>query len=1377
VSHYAVYATNTTAENPEAELVAEVAAGTTSATVDGLLAGTEYDIAVRAVDNAGLESDPSNTVSVTTSGKAFEYRGPPRSESTGMAQYGDWTHSLIGAGGKMTGIFTCPTNSNVVYARSDVSCVYRSDHAGDFWYGIHDGMASRGFSVDPRDENNVVLVKTDGIYHCPTVGKDYQNDGVSQEDIWSQPVSGAGSVNVAGLFPGANTSYRERGEIIDRSPTNPDILVTGGQSTGEEACVYRSTDNGQSWSLVESGPRNLHTVQVSYDPHNEGHVYLISRQNARDFNGDDFTAGIWKSTDHGQSWNQIFSGSAPPIEIAFDPDNAGVVYGYFGGKTGNNGSTVKKSGDSGQTWSEFMTGLPSSGETYGGIYADDGSIYLTSRHAFRSPSNDDFTENHGAIYQLPAGGSTWSVYFRGDETNPDQVDKQEWDELWAPSGAISTDDIGGLAFDPNNPDKWYMAATYANYASTTAGKSWYYSSYGIEEMVGLDIKQDPSSNKVHAGIADTGYFRLQNDGEKVDYHTTMGEEVEFGGGTAINQVSLSDTESDRIYSTDVHYATWSGSGPKGRIYYSDDNGTSWDVIDALEGTKYSKGEEPTGENVTVTPGPGDSSFVYETELPLSNGGQNWYWGAWWNTGPAATHTPVGLSVHPNDDDHVVLGLGGQDAVYETTDGGATWQKQSATLKTGGESWGGTFNGNFWMGNSELELSGDGSMVASIEINGPPQYYDPDSQTWNVIDLGRTGNTWHVARDAGIAGRYMLSLVDKQGGVYISEDGGKSWELLVGARSDSAEFDVNNENRIAVALADEDYPIISVDGGDTFVKLDELISGGGDHLTFAGDNLVMGSGGSSYLFSDISELETQTDAPATPTNLSIDSVGASEATLSWDAPDYAGSVGYYIYVDGDLDRRAWEPDATITGLSGSSSYDVTVSAASPTGSESGKTTAVTVETLDGQAPSVPANLTVSGYTHDSVSLSWDASTDNDTGIDQYTVYVDGTEKMQTSDSSAKVSGLMQGTTYDFAVAAVDGAGNESGTTPSLRQKTAHYVVMDAESTIDPSSSETTPVSVIQTSGFDPAAQIDTATVRFGSMDAVTNDSAAAPQSSEETDVDYDGDMDLSMEFVQSETGFESGDTKAVLTGKTTDGTKIAGADQIEVGSADGGEGDDGDDGEDDDGASGDPVVTLGSTSVPEGKGSAVELALSSAPNGLSGFDLTVSVDSPSVATITGASVSRALSTGTSEITTASDGSSVQIELADLGDVVQPNASEVSLASIELSGNAVGDATLSTTLTQIDDDAGSEIDATTQSGSITVTAWPPMVDDDVAGTPTDPDGDGLYEDVNGNGRIDFDDVVELNENKESDAVTENASAFDFNDNSEIDYDDIVELFDEI
>lgn len=44
----------------------EVAASTTSTAVSGLSSGTSYDFSVTAVDNAGNESNPSNTVRVTT---------------------------------------------------------------------------------------------------------------------------------------------------------------------------------------------------------------------------------------------------------------------------------------------------------------------------------------------------------------------------------------------------------------------------------------------------------------------------------------------------------------------------------------------------------------------------------------------------------------------------------------------------------------------------------------------------------------------------------------------------------------------------------------------------------------------------------------------------------------------------------------------------------------------------------------------------------------------------------------------------------------------------------------------------------------------------------------------------------------------------------------------------------------------------------------------------------------------------------------------------------------------------------------------------------------------------------------------------------------
>mgnify|MGYP000843893930 FL=1 len=61
------------------------------------------------------------------------------------------------------------------------------------------------------------------------------------------------------------------------------------------------------------------------------------------------------------------------------------------------------------------------------------------------------------------------------------------------------------------------------------------------------------------------------------------------------------------------------------------------------------------------------------------------------------------------------------------------------------------------------------------------------------------------------------------------------------------------------------------------------------------------------------------------------------------------------------------------------------------------------------------------------------------------------------------------------------------------------------------------------------------------------------------------------------------------------------------------------------------------------------------------------------------------------------------------------------------------------------------------------------------PTDLNQDGLYEDVNGNGILDFDDVVAYYDNM--DWIEENASAafFDYNKNGLIDFDDTVKLYD--
>jgi PKD repeat protein len=63
------------------------------------------------------------------------------------------------------------------------------------------------------------------------------------------------------------------------------------------------------------------------------------------------------------------------------------------------------------------------------------------------------------------------------------------------------------------------------------------------------------------------------------------------------------------------------------------------------------------------------------------------------------------------------------------------------------------------------------------------------------------------------------------------------------------------------------------------------------------------------------------------------------------------------------------------------------------------------------------------------------------------------------------------------------------------------------------------------------------------------------------------------------------------------------------------------------------------------------------------------------------------------------------------------------------------------------------------------------------PTDPDLDGLYEDLNGNGEAGFSDVVQFFKNIDWIADNEPVSAFDFNQNGAIGFQDIVMLFREL
>ncbi|WP_370949780.1 proprotein convertase P-domain-containing protein [Amycolatopsis sp. cg5] len=89
--------------------------------------------------------------------------------------------------------------------------------------------------------------------------------------------------------------------------------------------------------------------------------------------------------------------------------------------------------------------------------------------------------------------------------------------------------------------------------------------------------------------------------------------------------------------------------------------------------------------------------------------------------------------------------------------------------------------------------------------------------------------------------------------------------------------------------------------------------------------------------------------------------------------------------------------------------------------------------DTTAPTAPGNPRSTGTTANSVSLAWDAATDN-VGVTGYDVYNGATLATSSAGTSATVTGLNPDTAYTFTIKARDAAGNVSPASSAVSART-------------------------------------------------------------------------------------------------------------------------------------------------------------------------------------------------------------------------------------------------------------------------------------------------------------------------------------------------------
>lgn len=155
------------------------------------------------------------------------------------------------------------------------------------------------------------------------------------------------------------------------------------------------------------------------------------------------------------------------------------------------------------------------------------------------------------------------------------------------------------------------------------------------------------------------------------------------------------------------------------------------------------------------------------------------------------------------------------------------------------------------------------------------------------------------------------------------------------------------------------------------------------------------------------------------------------------------------------------------------------------------------------------------------------------------------------------------------------------------------------------------------------------------------------------------------------------------------------------------------------------IVIEDATVTPGEDDSVEIVLSDAPQGLAGFELSLAVESDEIAAFRGGAYPDEYGMTTDPVL-EDDERTVTVEAADLDDEITPGATDVTIATIGLTGEAPGTTAVRVTNAQLDADDGDPIEATIVNGSLTV-------DDESAGDQETADGGGDRESLDGFGVI--------------------------------------------
>jgi glucose/arabinose dehydrogenase len=195
------------------------------------------------------------------------------------------------------------------------------------------------------------------------------------------------------------------------------------------------------------------------------------------------------------------------------------------------------------------------------------------------------------------------------------------------------------------------------------------------------------------------------------------------------------------------------------------------------------------------------------------------------------------------------------------------------------------------------------------------------------------------------------------------------------------------------------------------------------------------------------LAADTRPPSPPTNNHVTGVTQTSVSLAWNkSTDNVGVAEYDVFKQGQqmVKVAGSKLTATVTGLTPGTQYVFTIVARDAAGNssqDSNEAVATTKPSNDKTPPSAPTGLHSTAQTGSTITLVWNASTDNagGIGVGGYDVFQNGAANnpVASTDAStrtATVGNLNANTSYSFTVRARDLAGNVSKPSNTATAKT-------------------------------------------------------------------------------------------------------------------------------------------------------------------------------------------------------------------------------------------------------------------------------------------------------------------------------------------------------